>query len=48
MSRESRIWTSAWDLAHTAVLPSVGGALGALLAHYVHGSAAQATREAEE
>jgi hypothetical protein len=37
---------SAWDLAHTAVRPVVGGVIGALMAHHAHGSWAQAAAAA--
>ena len=33
---------SAWDLAHTAIRPVIGGAIGLLMAHHAHGSLAQA------
>ncbi|HEY1639539.1 MAG TPA: DUF4126 domain-containing protein [Streptosporangiaceae bacterium] len=33
---------SAWDVAHTAVRPVFGGAIGLLMAHHAHGSLTQA------
>jgi Domain of unknown function (DUF4126) len=29
---------SAWDVVHTALRPVVGGAIGVVMSHYVHGS----------
>jgi hypothetical protein len=37
---------SAWDLAHTAVRPILGGAIGVLMAHHAHGSLPQAAAAA--
>ncbi len=37
---------SAWDLAHTAVRPVLGGAIGVLMAHHAHGSLAAAAAAA--
>jgi Domain of unknown function (DUF4126) len=33
---------SAWDVAHTAIRPVVGGAIGVVIAHHAHASPAQA------
>jgi Domain of unknown function (DUF4126) len=33
---------SAWDVVHTAIRPVVGGAIGVVLAHHAHATAAQA------
>jgi hypothetical protein len=37
---------SAWDVAHTAVRPVLGGAIGVLMAHHAHGSLPQAVAAA--